>query len=96
MARPGNPYGHNSKGYFNSGSSKRRIQYASSDERDDALALEEDMKEQQIEKSKNEAIQKELDDWYAIMKDPYSSPYLREKAMKETRKLEKKLKGEKK
>lgn len=92
MNKPGNPYGHGPKGYFNHGSSKRRIQYASSDERDDALEAEESMKEQQIEKSKNEAIQKELDDWYAIMKDPYSSPYLKEKAMKETRKLEKKLK----
>ena len=52
MGKPGNPYGNGKHGYFNKG--PKRIQYASSDERDDAIEAAEDLKDTQIQKSQEE------------------------------------------
>ena len=49
-------------------------------------------KETQIRSSKKQAIQKEIEEWEAICSDPYSSPYLREQALKKLPKLKDKLK----
>lgn len=68
MARPGNPNGHGYHGYFKGGSSKRRIQYASSDERDDiddddgVVSNNEDLKDSQIEKAAAEAKRLEAEE----------------------------------
>lgn len=90
MSNGYNPY-RSKNGQFKSG--PRRIQYASSDERDDALEATnvEPMKDKQIKASKKQALEQELEECQKIMADPYESPFLKEKAQLKARKLKDKL-----
>ncbi len=62
MAIRGNPNGHGPHGYFRKGSSKRRVQWASSNERDDAEETEEFIEKnraRQIAEAKKQAEEQE-------------------------------------